>query len=74
MLFNAVRTSRQGELSWQWLDEIPGCRIASVVPDGGYRSDESKWPEIQDAMIDAMTRREKAVVLQLDKLKTELAS
>jgi hypothetical protein len=28
---------------------------------GGYRDEESKWPEIQDAMIDAMIRLEKAL-------------
>jgi hypothetical protein len=31
------------------------------MPFGGYRSDESKWPEIQDAMVDAMIRLEQAV-------------
>jgi predicted type IV restriction endonuclease len=63
-----------GELSWQRLNDKQACRIAYITPVGGYRSDESKWPEIQDAMIDAMTRLEKALTPHLAKLKTELAS
>jgi hypothetical protein len=32
------------------------------VKNGGYKDDvESKWPEIQDAIIDAMMRLEKAL-------------
>jgi hypothetical protein len=48
-----------GELSWQRLDDKQGSRIAYTTQAGGYKSDESKWPEIQDAMIDAMGRLEK---------------
>jgi Domain of unknown function (DUF4268) len=55
-----------GELSWQRLDEQRSCRIACGTT-GGWKNDESKWPEIQDAMIDAMIRLEKA-------LKPHLAS
>ncbi len=33
-----------------------------------------RWPEIHDAMIDAMIRLEKALASPLEKLKTELAS
>jgi hypothetical protein len=35
---------------------------------GGYRDDESKWPEIQDAMIDAMIRLEKALRQHIESL------
>jgi hypothetical protein len=62
------------ELSWQRLDEKQGCRIAHITTTGGYKSDESKWPEIQDAMIDAMIRLENALSPWLAKLRTELAS
>jgi hypothetical protein len=62
-----------GGLSWQRLDNKRGCRIACVT-SGGYRSDESKWPEIQDAMIDTMMRLETALTPHLADLKTELAS
>jgi len=63
-----------GPLSWQRLDDKQGCRICYTVADGGYRSEESKWPAIQDAMIDAMGRLEKAVAPHLGKLKTKLTS
>jgi hypothetical protein len=29
--------------------------------DGGYRNDPEEWPTIQDVMIDAMIRLEKAI-------------
>jgi hypothetical protein len=48
--------------------------MGGPVESGGYRSDESKWPEIQDAMIAAMARLEKALGPHLEKLKMELAS
>jgi hypothetical protein len=62
------------ELVWQRLDDKRGCRIAYVTMVGGYKSDESRWPDIQDAMIDAMLRFEKALDPHLAKLKAELAS
>jgi hypothetical protein len=49
-----------GKLSWERLEGKQGCRIAYITT-GGYKSDESKWPAIQDAMIDAMIRLEKAL-------------
>jgi hypothetical protein len=61
-----------GELTWLRLNEKRACRIACPT-SGGYKSAESKWPEIQDTMIEAMTRLEKALFPHLDKLKTELA-
>jgi uncharacterized membrane protein len=61
-------------LFWQRLDDKQACRIAHTLTVGGYRSDESKWPGIQDAMIDAMTRLEKALAAHLPKLNAEFAS
>ena len=58
-----------GELSWQRLDDKQACRIAYTTM-GGWKSDESKWPEIQAAMINAMIRLDKALTPQLAKLKT----
>jgi predicted type IV restriction endonuclease len=63
-----------GELFWQRLDDKQACRVSCTMAAGGYRSDESKWPEIQDAMIDAMGRLETALAPHLDKLKAELTS
>ncbi len=57
-----------GGLSWQRLDDKQACRIACNMTAGGYRSEESKWPAIQDAMIDAMSRLEKALAPHLAKL------
>ena len=63
-----------GPLSWQRLDGKRGCRVAHVTKIGGWKSDESKWPEIQDAMIDAMVRLERALAPRLPDLKSYLAS
>jgi len=63
-----------GVLDWQRLDDKQGCRIAHALTVGGYRSDVSKWPGIQDAMIDAMTRLENALTPLLPKLNAEFAS
>jgi hypothetical protein len=50
-----------GPLEWQRLDGSRACRIKKDVDKGGYRDEESKWPEIQADMIDAMIRLEKAL-------------
>jgi hypothetical protein len=62
-----------GELSWQRLGGKQGSRIAYTLSTGGYKSDEGKWPAIQDAMIDAMLRLEVALTPHLEKLKTDSA-
>jgi hypothetical protein len=69
-----IEGSFGGELSWQRLGDKRACRISFVIRVGGYKSPESKWPEIQDDMIDAMIRLEKAFGPILAKLKAELAS
>jgi hypothetical protein len=67
-----VEVAFGGELSWQRLNDKRACRIAYITA-GGWRSDDSKWPEIQDAMIDSMARLEKALMPQMEKIKAELA-
>lgn len=62
-----------GGLSWQRLDAKQSCRIAYVVDVGGWRSDESTWPAVQDAMIDAMVRLEGALRPRIAALKSEFA-
>jgi hypothetical protein len=47
-------------LEWERLDDRKSCRIMKTIDLGGYR-DEDKWPEVHDAMIDAMIRLEKAL-------------
>ena len=59
------------ELSWQRLDDKRSCRIAYTTTIGGWKSEEQKFPEIQDAMIDAMIRLEKAIKPQLAVWKNE---
>jgi hypothetical protein len=63
-----------GELSWQRLDDKRACRIAFTTSLGGWRSEESRWPETQDAMIGAMIRLEKALSPQFAKLRSEVLS
>lgn len=57
-----------GELVWNRVEGRKACRIGNVLPRGGYRDDQERWPEIQDAMIDAMIRIEGAVGPRLKKL------
>lgn len=59
------------ELSWQRLDNKRSCRISHTTTLGGWRSEESKWPEIQDAMIDSMVRLERALKPQLLQWKSD---
>lgn len=61
------------KLSWQRLDDKQGCRIAYTVTVGGWKSDNSKWPDIQDNMIDAMVRLERALKPQIGSLLKEFS-
>ena len=61
-----------GELSWQRFDNKQSCRVACTIPMSGWKSDESKWPEVQEAMIDRMVRLEKALKPQILNLKAEI--
>jgi len=56
-------------LNWEPLEGKRACRIAERMPSGGWRDDEeADWPRIQDQMIDAMIRLEKALRPYLDRL------
>jgi len=57
-----------GALEWQRLEGKRACRIRKSIGVGGYR-DESKWKEVQEAMIDAMVRLEKALKPHVAKLQ-----
>jgi hypothetical protein len=48
------------QLDWQRLDSKRASRICTILEIGGLHDDD-KWAEIQEAMIDAMIRLEKAV-------------
>jgi hypothetical protein len=68
-----IETAFDGELSWQRLDLKRSCRVAHTVTVGGWRSDEARWPEIQDAMSEAMVRLERALKPQIAALKSEFS-
>lgn len=56
------------ELSWERLDSKRGSRIASRFKNGGYKTLESEWYELQDKMIDAMIRLERALSPHIEQL------
>lgn len=56
----AIEAEFGDTIEWQRLDNRRACRIMKTIDLGGYR-DEDKWPEIHDAMIDAIIRLEKAL-------------
>ncbi|HEX8585940.1 MAG TPA: DUF4268 domain-containing protein [Allosphingosinicella sp.] len=51
-------------LEWQPLPESRSCRIYSTV-EGGWKTPEAEWPDLQSRMIDAMVRLEKAVKIPI---------
>jgi Domain of unknown function (DUF4268) len=48
-------------LEWYEPEGVRLRRIIHEVKVGGYKDEEAKWPEIQDAIIGAMVRLEKAL-------------
>lgn len=50
-----------GALTWQRLEHRRACRIRYTQYQGGYRSPEEEWASIQDGIIQAMFRFEKAL-------------
>jgi len=63
----AIEVAFGGPLHWERLDGSRACRISVPIEKGGLL-DEERWPEIQDAMIDAMIRFEKALRPRWEKL------
>jgi hypothetical protein len=55
-------------LDWQPLPDRRACRIRHVIAAGGYRSDRERWPEIHEAMVEAMVRFESAIRPHLNML------
>lgn len=54
-------------LEWQRLDDREASRICYIISGGGL-VDHNRWPEIQDKMVDAMVRLERALRPDLDRL------
>jgi len=57
-----------GPLEWQRMDDRRACRIRHLLTLGGL-ADRDRWLEIQDAMIDAMVRLEKAMKPRIKRLR-----
>ena len=55
-------------LDWQALEGRRACRIAYHLEDGGL-ADQETWPKLQNAMIGAMIRFEKALKPRIKELK-----
>lgn len=64
---DAIEEAFGDSLLWMRLEGKRACFIDKQIALGGYR-DEAKWPEIQDAMIDAMIRFAKALKPHIAKL------
>jgi hypothetical protein len=56
-------------LRWERLDDKQASVIGYDMELGGWRSEQSKWPEIQNEMIDAMIRFDAALEPHIAKLK-----
>lgn len=57
-----------GPLEWLRMEGMRACSIRYAT-NGGYRDDSSHWPQIQDTMIDAMIRLNKALKPYTEKLE-----
>jgi len=66
----AVETSFGGPLSWEALEGKRACRIRAALNDGGYRSPEDQWEQLQESQIDAMVRLECALKPHIRGLRT----
>lgn len=64
----AIETAFGEPLTWERLDGRRACRIRKDFSGGGYR-DEEKWLTIQERLVDAMIRFEKALGPQIAKLR-----
>lgn len=60
-----------GPLGWHRYDDLKKSYVMEEF-EGGYRDDAEQWPVIQDRMIDAMTRLEKAVRPHIPQLRQVL--
>jgi len=56
------------ELTWDRINNAIGSRISFWMENGGYSSPENLWPQLQDEMIDAMVRFERALMPYLEQM------
>lgn len=64
----AIETAFGAALTWQELEDARACLISYTMP-GGWRTPDADWPALQDQMIDAMIRFERALRLPIRDLK-----
>lgn len=55
-------------LEWQRLNAKRACRVRYVLTAGRLQ-DQSRWPEIQEAMIEAMSRLERAMKPHIQQIR-----
>ncbi len=63
-----VEASFGEPLEWDEAEGRQVCYVRKRLSVGGYRDEQDKWPAIQDAMVDAMIRLEKALRPRLAEL------
>jgi hypothetical protein len=64
-----IETAFGAPLSWERLEGRRACRIRYTSAAGGWRSPEEDWPTVQDDIIEAMIRLERALKPYIAKLK-----
>jgi len=63
-----IETAFGAPLDWLRLDTKRASRIAYLITEKGGLKEQEHWPELQDAMIDAMTRLYRALAPHIKKL------
>lgn len=63
-----IEAAFEDGLNWQRQDDRRACRVRYTLEGGGLK-DRDHWPEIQDRMIDAMVRLERAFRPETKRLK-----
>jgi hypothetical protein len=74
-VFDALRARKETieqkfgqRLEWKPKDDLKMCEIVYPMDVGGWKDEES-WPEIQEEMVDAMVRLEKALAPEIAQLR-----
>jgi hypothetical protein len=65
----AIEATFGGSLEWERLDERQASRIRFSLAKGGWKDSPESWPPIQDEMIAAMGRLEKALAPHIEALR-----